>query len=298
MHVQATSTCADPASERRQFPPPPPALSGGDVASAATRTPASDPRRHRERAATRYRLHETAFGRLSTGLKRQPVRRCGCGMFSGVNTKLAATPPAGEDGSAGAMRSKPGTPTWRSGRTFSRADGPVYAVAPTRLLILTRVMHLWERAIRRHVRPAKAVYHRLGGRAVLSHQSALLIHGVEISDVDLGVGGHRNLPTRGHDVATAVMTEGERSLGSFRLGSRPSCRCQPRFVDSKPDANPRHRLLEASHPSSEARAYRGRSGSWRSPRASARSLIPRSISHDVCQTASMLLPSGSRTNAA
>jgi hypothetical protein len=32
---------------------------------------------------------------------------------------------------------------------------------------------------------AKAVYHRLGGRAVLSHQSALLVHGVEISDVDL-----------------------------------------------------------------------------------------------------------------
>jgi hypothetical protein len=41
------------------------------------------------------------------------------------------------------------------------------------------------------------------------------------------VGGQRNLPARGHQVASAVMTEGERSLGSFRLGSRPSCRCQP-----------------------------------------------------------------------
>ena len=29
------------------------------------------------------------------------------------------------------------------------------------------------------------------------------------------VGGHRNLPARGHHVATTVMTEGERSLGSF-----------------------------------------------------------------------------------
>jgi hypothetical protein len=49
---------------------------------------------------------------------------------------------------------------------------------------------------------------------------------------------------------------GERSLGSFRLGSRPVVAVSPRFVDSIPDANPRHRLLEASHSSSEARAYR------------------------------------------
>jgi len=32
---------------------------------------------------------------------------------------------------------------------------------------------------------AKAIYHRLGGRAVVSHQSALLLHGVEVSDLDL-----------------------------------------------------------------------------------------------------------------
>jgi hypothetical protein len=43
----------------------------------------------------------------------------------------------------------------------------------------------WERAIWRHVRAARAVYHRLGGRAVVSHQSALLLHGIEVSDLDL-----------------------------------------------------------------------------------------------------------------
>jgi hypothetical protein len=35
------------------------------------------------------------------------------------------------------------------------------------------------------------------------------------------VGGHRNLPARGHHVATAAMTEGERSLGFYRLGIAP-----------------------------------------------------------------------------
>jgi len=43
----------------------------------------------------------------------------------------------------------------------------------------------WDRAIWRHVRAAKAVHHRLAGRAVVSHQSALLLHGVEVSDLDL-----------------------------------------------------------------------------------------------------------------
>lgn len=43
----------------------------------------------------------------------------------------------------------------------------------------------WDQAIWRHVRTTKAVYHRLGGRAVVSHQSALLLHGVEVSDLDL-----------------------------------------------------------------------------------------------------------------
>jgi hypothetical protein len=69
------------------------------------------------------------------------------------------------------------------------------------------------------------------------------------------VGGHRSLPARGHHVATAVMTEGERSLGVLpALQVAPVVAVSPRFVDSIPDASPRHRLLEASHPSSEARA--------------------------------------------
>ncbi|WP_020392458.1 type IV toxin-antitoxin system AbiEi family antitoxin domain-containing protein [Kribbella catacumbae] len=43
----------------------------------------------------------------------------------------------------------------------------------------------WKRAGWLHVRTAKAVYHRLGGRAVLSHQSAVVLHGIEVSDLDL-----------------------------------------------------------------------------------------------------------------
>lgn len=43
----------------------------------------------------------------------------------------------------------------------------------------------WEQAAWLHVRTARAVYHRLGGRAVLSHQSALLLHGVRVSELDL-----------------------------------------------------------------------------------------------------------------
>ena len=42
----------------------------------------------------------------------------------------------------------------------------------------------WERAIWQHIRTAKAAYHRLGGRAVVSHQSALVLHGVEVSDLN------------------------------------------------------------------------------------------------------------------
>jgi hypothetical protein len=43
----------------------------------------------------------------------------------------------------------------------------------------------WDRAIWRHVRTAKAAYRQADGRAVLSHQSALLLHGVQIGDLDL-----------------------------------------------------------------------------------------------------------------
>jgi hypothetical protein len=46
-------------------------------------------------------------------------------------------------------------------------------------------MASWDRAMWRHVRTAKAVYRRLGGRAVVSHQSALLLYGVAVSELDL-----------------------------------------------------------------------------------------------------------------
>ncbi|WP_130384283.1 type IV toxin-antitoxin system AbiEi family antitoxin domain-containing protein [Kribbella sp. VKM Ac-2569] len=46
-------------------------------------------------------------------------------------------------------------------------------------------MPLWEQAVWLHVRTARAVYHRLHARAVVSHQSALLLHGVRVSELDL-----------------------------------------------------------------------------------------------------------------
>ncbi|WP_134123557.1 type IV toxin-antitoxin system AbiEi family antitoxin domain-containing protein [Kribbella kalugense] len=46
-------------------------------------------------------------------------------------------------------------------------------------------MPTWEQEAWLHVRTARAVYHRLGGRAVVSHQSALLLHGVRVSELDL-----------------------------------------------------------------------------------------------------------------
>ncbi|WP_328326039.1 endonuclease domain-containing protein [Kribbella sp. NBC_00382] len=44
----------------------------------------------------------------------------------------------------------------------------------------------WEQTRWLHRRAAKAVYHRLEGRAVVSHQSAALLHGVEVTDLDFG----------------------------------------------------------------------------------------------------------------
>ncbi|MFI5697524.1 type IV toxin-antitoxin system AbiEi family antitoxin domain-containing protein [Kribbella sp. NPDC051586] len=46
-------------------------------------------------------------------------------------------------------------------------------------------MPAWERDTWLHVRTASAVYHRLRGRAVVSHQSALLLLGIRVSDLDL-----------------------------------------------------------------------------------------------------------------
>jgi hypothetical protein len=44
---------------------------------------------------------------------------------------------------------------------------------------------VWDRAIRRHVLTTSAIYHRIGGRAIVSHQSAVLQHGIQVSDLDL-----------------------------------------------------------------------------------------------------------------
>ncbi|MEV0802502.1 type IV toxin-antitoxin system AbiEi family antitoxin domain-containing protein [Kribbella sp. NPDC050281] len=46
-------------------------------------------------------------------------------------------------------------------------------------------MAAWDRAAWLHLRSAKAVYQRLAGRAVVSHQSALLLYGVQVSELDL-----------------------------------------------------------------------------------------------------------------
>jgi hypothetical protein len=49
----------------------------------------------------------------------------------------------------------------------------------------TEAMAVWDRAVWLHLRTAKAVYVRLGGRAVVSHQSALLLHGLRVSELEL-----------------------------------------------------------------------------------------------------------------
>lgn len=48
-----------------------------------------------------------------------------------------------------------------------------------------RAMPPWEREAWIHARVAKAYFRRLAGRAVISHQSALVMHGLGISDLDL-----------------------------------------------------------------------------------------------------------------
>jgi hypothetical protein len=56
-----------------------------------------------------------------------------------------------------------------------------YAVSDPAL----EAMPPWERAVWRHVRTARAVCHRLADRAVVSHQSALVLLGVRVSELDL-----------------------------------------------------------------------------------------------------------------
>lgn len=70
------------------------------------------------------------------------------------------------------------------------------SVASGRLVRVTRgayaerdavfsAMPPWEQAAWLHVCTARAVYARLDGRAVVSHQSAVLLHGVRVSELDL-----------------------------------------------------------------------------------------------------------------
>ncbi|MBB5836343.1 type IV toxin-antitoxin system AbiEi family antitoxin domain-containing protein [Kribbella italica] len=56
---------------------------------------------------------------------------------------------------------------------YAEADAGVWSMPP------------WEREAWMHTRVAKAYFRRLNGRAVISHQSALVLHGLEISDLDL-----------------------------------------------------------------------------------------------------------------
>ncbi|QNE22545.1 type IV toxin-antitoxin system AbiEi family antitoxin domain-containing protein [Kribbella qitaiheensis] len=65
---------------------------------------------------------------------------------------------------------------------------------------------VWDQAIRRHVLATKAVYHRLAGRAVVSHQSAVLLHGIEVSDLDLSRVHSPGCPVLADPAARCVCT--------------------------------------------------------------------------------------------
>ncbi|MFG1911640.1 type IV toxin-antitoxin system AbiEi family antitoxin domain-containing protein [Kribbella sp. NPDC048928] len=69
----------------------------------------------------------------------------------------------------------------------------------------------WEQAAWVHGRAARATYHRLGGRAVVSHQSALLLHGVRVSELDL----HRVHVTR-------MIGSGRSDRAVCQHGARPA----------------------------------------------------------------------------
>ena len=106
-------------------------------------------------------------------------------MFCGMNTKLELV--AAERG---------GWFDRRDALAAGYSDSDIRRqVATGRWVRLTRgayaleseigALTAWDRAAWLHIRTAKAVYRRLSGRAVVSHQSALLLHGVRISELDL-----------------------------------------------------------------------------------------------------------------
>src|SRR4051794_19792504 len=84
------------------------------------------------------------------------------------------------------MRSLPGMRTTRSADGFGRAGGYGCAMGLMRIMGLrTRRAVSGTRAIRRHLLTASAIYHRVGGGVIVSHQSAVLQHGIQVSDLDL-----------------------------------------------------------------------------------------------------------------
>lgn len=131
-------------------------------------------------------MKQPATGRLSTD--RKPTRHRGPepGIFWGMDFRLEVV-------------------AKRRGGWFTRADAIAAGycdadlrrhVASGRWIRITRgayaepgqpvdAMAAWEEASWRHQLAARAVYERLGGRAVISHQSALLLHGIRVSDLDL-----------------------------------------------------------------------------------------------------------------
>lgn len=129
---------------------------------------------------------QAAGDRLSTGAKSGRTAEAEPGIFLGMNVELEMV--AAERGG------------W-----FSRRDAIVagYSDADLRRCVasgewmrVTRgayaarcpaleAMPPWEQAAWVHERTARAIYHRLRGRAVVSHQSALLLHGVRVAELDL-----------------------------------------------------------------------------------------------------------------
>ena len=107
-------------------------------------------------------------------------------MFSGMNMKLAATAANRggwfdrQDALAAGYTDYEVHARVRDGRWLRLCRGAYAIPGPD-----DESRAAWDKAIWQHRMAAKAIYHRLGGRAIVSHQSALLLHGVEVSDLDL-----------------------------------------------------------------------------------------------------------------
>lgn len=107
-------------------------------------------------------------------------------MFSGMNMKLAATAAKRggwfdrRDALAAGYTDDQVHARVRDGRWQRLCRGAYAIPGPD-----DESLAAWNKASWQHRMAAKAIYHRLGGRAIVSHQSALLLHGVEVSDLDL-----------------------------------------------------------------------------------------------------------------